>query len=364
MNEIVEYDNAAGEVVPGQQFSQAQPAAPLQRLGMLEAWAREASCASSLAKALVTTNYVPKHLENNERDIVAQLLMGAELGFTPMAALRNIYTVRGTPALYARTMVALCQSRGHEIWTESSTDQKVVVCGRRKGSSHVDKAEWTLKRAQEAGYLSNKKYISEPQTMLYARAASEIARKIGADVINGIPYSVEELETQHELDKTVKVSAPRTLKRKGLGNAKETPEVAPQAQIEGKQEAQAQEVQLPHQHAHNTPPAASEPVPVPVVPAVEVVEVVEVGDVASAEAVPAPALVSAPAKTLPDEPLVAETITPAQLTKLQILLKEHNITEKADIYSHLSELTARKITSSKQLSKDEACFIIDRLENS
>src|SRR5690606_22505986 len=130
------------------------------------------------------------------------------------ASLRSIYVVHGTPALYARSMVALALSQGHEVWTEHTSDAKVVVCGRRKGSEHIETSEWTIARAQKAGYTGNKKYASNPQEMLYSKAASEVARKIAADTLAGIPYSVEDLELGDQPTVTVtRETAKRTVSR-------------------------------------------------------------------------------------------------------------------------------------------------------
>src|SRR5690606_24635185 len=170
--------------------------------GRLVAWAEAAAAANQLAKALSRTTFVPKEM-TNVGNATAAILMGDELGMSPIASLRSIYVVHGTPALYARSMVALALAHGHEIWTEETSDAKVVVCGRRRGSENVERAEWTIARAQKAGYTGNKKYASNPQEMLYAKAAAEVARKIAADTLAGIPYSVEDLELGDEPTVTV-----------------------------------------------------------------------------------------------------------------------------------------------------------------
>jgi hypothetical protein len=169
--------------------------------GRLIAWAQAAQAAHALAKSLVQTTFVPTG--ETVGNATAKILMGDELGLSPIAALRSIYVVHGTPALYARSMVALAQSRGHQIWTEETSDQKVVVCGQRLGSDKVERAEWTIARATKAGYTNNKKYGSTPQEMLYSKAAAEVARKVAADVLAGIPFSVEDLELEHSPTVTV-----------------------------------------------------------------------------------------------------------------------------------------------------------------
>jgi hypothetical protein len=117
-------------------------------------------------------------------------------------------------------MVALAMSKGHEVWTESSTDREVIVCGRRRGSEHVERVAWTIDRARKAGYTNNKKYDSDPQAMLWAKAAGEVARKIAPDVLAGVPHSVEDLELEDQ--PTAKVArAPRTVQRQPKPEAPE-----------------------------------------------------------------------------------------------------------------------------------------------
>lgn len=164
--------------------------------GRLIAWAKAATAAHNLATALVQTTFVPVAFKGNVGDATAAIIAGDELGLSPLASLRAFYVVHGTPALYAKSMVALAQSAGHSIWTEKSTDAEVIVCGQRKGSDHLERSSWTSARASKAGYTSNKKYASNPQEMLYAKASGEIARKIAGDVLAGIAYSVEDLELE------------------------------------------------------------------------------------------------------------------------------------------------------------------------
>lgn len=215
MNDLIAYDPGKAVYIP--------PVDPTG--GRLVAWAEAASAAHSLAKALSATAFVPAAMKS-PGDATAAILMGDELGLSPIAALRSIYVVHGTPALYAKSMVALALSHGHAIWTEESTDAKVVVCGQRRGSEHVERSEWTIARAQKAGYTSNKKYASNPQEMLYSKAAGEVARKVAADTLAGIPYSVEDLELGEVQTSTVtRESAKTSVRRKAVTPE---PEVQPE----------------------------------------------------------------------------------------------------------------------------------------
>ena len=164
--------------------------------GRLVAWAEGLAAAHRIGAALCQTSFAPKHFMGKPAEAAAAIMFGDEIGLTPTQALRSVYVISGTPALYARTMVALVQSRGHEVWTETDTPTKVVVCGRRRGSEVTERAEWTVDRARKAGYTNNKKYETDPQAMLYARAASDVCRKVAADALAGLAHTVEELELE------------------------------------------------------------------------------------------------------------------------------------------------------------------------
>lgn len=274
--------------------------------GRLVSWAEAASAANSLARALSQTAFVPKEM-TNVGNATAAILMGDELGLSPLAALRSIYVVHGTPALYARSMVALALSQGHEIWTEETSDAKVTVCGRRKGSDHVERAEWTPARARKAGYTGNRKYESNPQEMLYSKAAAEIARKVAPDTLAGIPYSVEDLELEKP--------ATRTITR--------------EAKPEGKRTVKRQ--------------AAPEPVEPDLEPET-----------------PEPVADNPPADDAPK----AETkpISDAQMKALQASYRDAGITERDDKLRFASEAVGRDLASAKDLTHAEASTVIDELK--
>ena len=86
----------------------------------LRTWFAEAEAAASIARQVADTPFVPDSLKRwtnpEERDpakrvldldatvavVSAALLAGQELGFSPMASLRSMDVIKGTPALGAR----------------------------------------------------------------------------------------------------------------------------------------------------------------------------------------------------------------------------------------------------------------------
>jgi hypothetical protein len=278
----------------------------------LVAWADAASAAHRLAAPLVATDFVPAHfrpkgsseeaLRAAQASATAAVLCGAEVGLSPMQSLQGIFVIGGRPGMYARVMHALTLTAGHETWTEESTDTRAIVCGRRKGSQHTERVVVTMDQARKAGWTSNKKYQTEPATMLLARAQSQLCRRIAPDALLGLAYSVEELEDEQPAPTTTvsRADSPkRTMKRAA---------VAP-------------------------PPPADDP-PLDDEP----------------QAMPAA------------EP-AAEPITAAQLKKLHAAMGDRGLSDRAAGLDYLSQILGRQVETSKELSKDEASRVIDLLEN-
>lgn len=266
--------------------------------GRLVAWAAGLSAAHQIGTALCGTSFVPKDFRGKPEEAAAAILYGDEIGLSPTQSLQGVYVISGRPALYARTMAAVVMAAGHEVWTVSKTDAEVVVAGRRRGSNHTIEEKWTTARAKRAGYLSNKKYESDPAAMLYARALSDVCRQIAPDALAGISYSVEELELAAE-------PATVTVQR-------ETP---------------AEPVKRTAQR--KAKPAAIEP--------------------------PEPSL----DEVTPDPDAIP--ITDAQVKMLAASMNERGITDRADALAYVTKVIGRQVDSRKELTKDEASRVIDSL---
>lgn len=303
------------------QNSDLEPGMRQNAPAALVAWAEAASAAHRLAAPLVMTDFVPVHfrpkgtsdeaLRTAQASATAAVLFGAEAGLTPMQALQGIYVISGRPAMYARTMLAVTLAQGHDVWTEDLTDTRAVVCARRRGSTHVEQVIWTSDRAKKAGYTKNAKYNSDPQSMLLARAQSDACRRIAPDALLGMAYSAEELELGDETAaEDAAPAAPRT---------RRTAQRAPLA-----------------------------PVPEPSLDE-------ETPDEVAAEAA---------TDQQPDtDGAGADLITTQQSKKLHAQLNENGLGDRDEGLAYLSGRLGRDITTSKDISKDEASRLIDAFEN-
>lgn len=187
-----------------------EPVAPPAQLALTAApgqvdlteWVARASSAHALMTGLVDSFFVPAAYKPtggaNGREIaiangVGAILLGQSLNVDPLTALQNIYVVHGRPGMYAKFKVALCQSRGHEIWTDERTDTSVTVSGRARGSDRVHTITITMEMAERAGWTSNPAYKKTPQDMLWSRAAGRVSDQVGGSALFGIA-SIEDLE--------------------------------------------------------------------------------------------------------------------------------------------------------------------------
>lgn len=306
----------------------------------LAAWATAARQASAVAAELLHTPFVPDSLRARrtstgqtdtdlERitvgNITAAILTGQELGLQPMAALRSMDVIQGTPALRAITLRALVQSHGHEIWLQESTASRAIVCGRRAGSEQVQSSTWTLDRARSLALLNKDNWRKQPAAMLVARATAEICRLIAADAILALPLAVEELQ---DADGTVPVSPeppnesqPATSRRTAR-RATPPPAATPRADAPTQPPPAPPEPDFDEPAANTTPPAPPEPAGEP-------------------------------------EPA---GITRAQSTKLHALFGDYEITNRAEKLAVVSAALGRQVASSKDVTKDEAIRLIDLLD--
>lgn len=167
---------------------------PITTVSRIEETALKLDYAYKIATAICGTALAPKDYRNKPEDGAAAILFGDDLGLAPLASLQNIFIVNGMPGMYARTMAAILISQGHDLWTEHEDEGTATVSGRRKGSERVETVTFTIEMARRAGYTSNKKYETDPKSMLYARALAICCRRIAPDALLGMPFVVEELE--------------------------------------------------------------------------------------------------------------------------------------------------------------------------
>ena len=228
-NELAEADpRDAGTL---EVFPPANAAPSTMAVAMLHEHARLYNTAWKLAGQLVQTTMVPKRFFRKQGDATAAILYGAELGLNPIQSLQRVAPIHGMPSLEARTMVGLLKARRYKVRTTAQSDTSVTVEGEAPDGEKYA-STWTIERAKLAGYVptpapgvknprpdekddwvtvsktwdgkttvsivGNMKYITDPQTMLKAKAQAEVCRELAPDVLMGISYTSEELESEDQ----------------------------------------------------------------------------------------------------------------------------------------------------------------------
>lgn len=163
----------------------------------LEAQVNAMGNAYQISKALCKTSMVPKQYQGRPEEGAAAIMYGAELGLNAIQSLQQVIVINGKPAIEARTAAGLLIRFGCQLRTIESSPTQVTVQGTRPATGADETVTWTIERAQQAGYTSNRLYKTIPEQMLYAKAVMEVARKIAPDILSGIAYSVEELRAEN-----------------------------------------------------------------------------------------------------------------------------------------------------------------------
>ncbi|MFE3081741.1 hypothetical protein [Nocardia tengchongensis] len=205
-------------------------------LGTVAVYLDVIDTAYNLADKLCRTPLVGTVYRGKPADAAVAILYGAEIGLNPIQSLQQIFTVHGTPAIYARTMVALLKRRGYRFHTVESTGVVATVTGTAPGGD-TETSTWTIERATQAGYVpkidpktgdyavngngklaGNMKYLTDPANMLYAKAAAEVCRRLAPDVLLGISRTSEDLESE-PAPAPVRVTSERISATDVLGDA-------------------------------------------------------------------------------------------------------------------------------------------------
>jgi hypothetical protein len=143
-------------------------------------------------KFISNTEFVPAGLRGNLPAILACVATGRALGLADMSALRSIHIIDGKASFSAELMSSLVRKAGHSIVGESGPTAAKVT-GKRKDNGDTMSVEFTLDMADRAGLLGKASWKKYPESMLYARAVSQLCRQLFPDCFAGATYTPEEL---------------------------------------------------------------------------------------------------------------------------------------------------------------------------
>ena len=140
-----------------------------------------------VCQRVIGTGFLPDSIRSPEQAF-AIALKGRELGIPPMMAFAGLYIIKGKVELTASMMSAMLRRGGVKI-EEVQVDASMAHL---RFDRDGEKAEvcFTMEDAKRAN-LVNQTWNKYPRQMLYARALSEGARRIGPDLVSGAYVSGE-----------------------------------------------------------------------------------------------------------------------------------------------------------------------------
>ncbi|HEY2086293.1 MAG TPA: hypothetical protein VGH54_09740 [Mycobacterium sp.] len=283
------------------------------------------------ARALATASLLPRAYQQNPGNVLIAMEFGDALGIPAIQAINSIHVIEGKPSASADLMAALVRKAGHKLRVKVTRNPLHVVAEliRADDPENPFVAEWDEDKARTANLLGKGNWKTYPDQMMRNRAITEVIRMGASDAMYGVIYTPEELGAEvNSAGDVVTVTQvnDRPAHRPGM-TLREAAGQAPQ----------------------NDGGAGSQ---------------VETA-VAAGEAGSSPAGNTAlPSQDIQDAEVVTETgtITDAQTKKLAVAMKAAGITDRQDALDYVMGVIGRDVTSRKQLSKDEASAVIDRLD--
>lgn len=169
-----------------------------------------------LAEALMhARGFVPSHI-THPGAVVAAILTGRELGVPPMAALRGIKFVDGSPVFDASLHLGIMIARGVKYrWLSDGSDGIGHLWLQRPGQEPFDSV-FTMEMAKKAQLTNKQNWQKYPAAMLRARAVSAASRAYMPDVLSGC-FVPGELEADRDESPPNTSMAPASLDGAGQG---------------------------------------------------------------------------------------------------------------------------------------------------
>lgn len=156
----------------------------------IEAYAANLEKKLQMCKVLRESGFAPASFKTDGA-VLAAILYGQELGFSPIQSLQSIDVIQGKPTVNAQGMKAKILQAGGVVREIEWTDKVCSLEGSRGGNKQT--ASYSMDDAKLAGLSGKDNWKRMPKAMLYARAVTMLARNQWADVIKGL-YGAEEMQ--------------------------------------------------------------------------------------------------------------------------------------------------------------------------
>ena len=154
-----------------------------------------------------TAKYFDKEIKKGKTEAVCmaearlKMLKGKEIHIPYQVAFEKIYIIDGKSTCMTELQMALIKRDCPKcvILVEEQTDQRCIIMAKRPEDPKFTKHEYTIDKAKKQSYYWNAdktvkdKWNTMPDTMLYNRCASQMARQQFPKELHGMSYTPDEL---------------------------------------------------------------------------------------------------------------------------------------------------------------------------
>ena len=160
--------------------------------------------AQRMAKALATSDMVPKHFSGNIGNMLLGLELSSRLNMPVFMVLQNLHVIQGKPSFSASFMIALVNASNRfdtPLLFEYNDDKTSCYAYAMQGERKISGATVTMEMAQREGWLSKSgsKWQTMPELMLQYRSGAFFARTYVPDILMGVQSREEVLEIESEV---------------------------------------------------------------------------------------------------------------------------------------------------------------------
>jgi hypothetical protein len=179
---------------------------PVQAQGMLTPFADVNSFenAQRMAKALATSDLVPKQFSGNLGNTLLALEMSNRLNMPVFSVLQNLHVIHGKPSFSASFMIALVNASKRfdtPLLFEYNKEKTSCFAYAMQGDHKITGATVNMEMASREGWLNKNgsKWQTMPELMLQYRAGAFFARAYVPDLLMGMQSQEEVLDVEAEV---------------------------------------------------------------------------------------------------------------------------------------------------------------------
>lgn len=164
----------------------------------------------ALSDRIAKSNMIPKAFQGNPSNCLIAMMMGQEIGISPMQAIQNIAVVNGTPKIWGDMTLAIVM--GHPDYKNIKTgwDEKnlTAYCTIERRGHEPHTVRFSMEDAKRMGLAGKETYKADPVRMCTWRAKQRAISDMFPDSLKGMAVVSADIEPEEILMGAVVLEQP------------------------------------------------------------------------------------------------------------------------------------------------------------